>query len=131
MSAEHACLTLPLMFMVQEPHTSSRQAASQAGGVVFFPSAVTGLRWICISTEMTLALGRRSTWNSSQREGRPGPSCRSMRTTSLSVIVPGLRSEDGVLQALQLPELDPGPLWRPGGERVLQPLVVAIFPRRH
>src|SRR5476649_1465102 len=77
---EQACRTLPLMFMVQEPHTSSRQAASQAGGVVFLPSAVTGLRWICIKTEMMLEFGRRSRWNSSTRLGW----LRSIRTTILS-----------------------------------------------
>src|SRR4051794_41631788 len=91
--------------MVQEPHTSSRQAASQAGGVVFLPSAVTGLRWICINTEMTLALGRRSTWNSSQRSGW----LRRTRTTSLperplgSVIVAGVRRPGGGVLAVPLP----------------------------
>ena len=34
MSALHACRTVPLMSMVQEPQTSSRQAASNATGVV-------------------------------------------------------------------------------------------------
>src|SRR6267378_3777889 len=127
-SAEQACRTLPLITIVQEPQTSSRQAASQAGGVVLFPSAVTGLRWICISTEMTLALGRRSTWNSSHRCGW----LRSTRTTSFpSVIVPRLRREDGVLQALQLGEFHLGAVGRPAAHAVLQPLLVARLPGGH
>src|SRR5882672_6982370 len=120
-SAEQACRTLPLITIVQEPQTSSRQAASQAGGVVVFPSAVTGLRWICISTEMTLALGRRSTWNSSQREAWPGPSLRSILTMTLSgmaslIVVPGLRAENGVPQAAQLLVLDSRTLGSPGSQ---------------
>src|SRR5712664_289832 len=135
-SAEQACRTLPLITMVQGPQTSSRQAASQAGGVVLFPSAVTGLRWICISTEITLALGRRSTWYSSHREACPGPSLRSILTMTLSgmassIVVPGLRAENGVPQAAQLLVLDSRTLGSPGSHRVLQPLVVALFPRRH
>src|SRR5712691_11340539 len=126
-SAEQACRTLPLITIVQEPQTSSRQAASQAGGVVLFPSGVTGLRWICISTEMTLALGRRSTWNSSQRCGW----LRSMRTTTFSVIVPRLGGEDGILQALQILEHYARTLRRPLAHAVLQPLVVARLPGRH
>ena len=54
-SAEQAIRTLPLMFIAQLPQTSSRQAASQVTGVVFLPCAVTGLRWISIRQEMTLA----------------------------------------------------------------------------
>src|SRR5438105_15547794 len=116
------------MLMVQAPHTSSRQAASHDGGVVFLPSAVTGLRWICIKTEMTLALGRCSTSKSSHRWGW----LRRMRTATLrSVIVPRLRREDGVVEALQLVEFDLGALGRPGAHAVLQPLVVALSPRRH
>src|SRR5882672_8671721 len=135
-SAEQACRTLPLITIVQEPQTSSRQAASQAGGVVLFPSAVTGLRWICISTEMTLALGRRSTWNSSHREACPGPSLRSILTMTLSgmaslIVVPGLGAENGVPQAAQLLVLDSRPLGSPGSHRVPQPFIVALFPRRH
>src|SRR2546423_1184078 len=127
-NAEQACRTLPLMTIVQDPHTSSRQAASQDGGLVFLPSAVTGLRWICISTEMTLALGRRSTWNSSHRCGW----LRSTRTTSFpSVIVPRLRREDGVLQALQLGEFHLGAVGRPAAHAVLQPLLVARLPGGH
>src|SRR2546430_13943012 len=121
--------------MVQDPHTSSRQAASQAGGVVVFPSVVTGLRWICISTEMTFAFGRRSTWNSSHREGWPGPSLRSILTMTLSgmtsIVMPGLRRENGVLQALELLELHSRPLRCPGAHAVPQPPVVARLPRRH
>src|SRR5207248_3008464 len=133
--AEQACRTLPLMIIVQDPHTSSRQAASQAGGVVVFPSVVTGLRWICISTEMTLAFGRRSTWNSSHREGWPGPSLRSILTMTLSgmisIVMPGLLRENGVLQAPELLELHPRPLRGPGAHAVPQPPVVARLPRRH
>src|SRR5260370_38520742 len=118
-SAEHACRALPLMFMVQEPHTSSRQAASHAGGVVLRPSAVTGLRWICISTEMTLELGRRSTLNSSQRDGWPGPSARSMRTATLaSVIVARRGREDRVLEAFYLLQLDARALRRRASDAV-------------
>ena len=69
------------MTMVHDPHTSSRQAASQAGGVVRFPSDVTGLRWISISTEITFALGWLGTLNSSHRAGASGPSRRSIRIT--------------------------------------------------
>src|SRR6266478_6093157 len=134
--AEHACRTLPLITIVQEPQTSSRQAASQAGGVVLFPSAVTGLRWICISTEITLALGRRSTWNSSHREACPGPSLRSILTITLSgmaslIVVPGLRAENGVPQAAQLLVLDSRTLGSPGSHGVLQPLVVPRLPGGH
>src|SRR5260370_12061340 len=127
MSAEHACRAFPFTFMVQEPHTSSRQAASQAGGLVFRRSAVTGLRWIWINTEMTVAWGRRSTWNSSQRAGW----LRSIRTTIFSVIMARLRRQDGVLQALQLLELDARALGRPAPHAVLQPLLVARLPGRH
>jgi hypothetical protein len=44
-----------LTFIAQLPHTSSRQAASQVTGVVGFPAAFTGFRWISIRQEMTLA----------------------------------------------------------------------------
>src|SRR6059058_3576937 len=115
------------MFIVHEPQTSSRQAASHDGGVVFLPSAVTGLRWICIRTLMTLAFCRRSTWNSSQRSGW----LRRILTTTFSVIVPRLRREDGVFEALQLLELDLRSVGRPGAHAVLQPLVVALLPGRH
>src|SRR5438105_15911201 len=55
-----------------------------------------------------------------------------MRTTTFrSVIVPRLRRKDGVLQALQLLELDARPLRRPGGQAVLEPLLVALLPRLH
>ncbi len=53
MRALQAWRTLPLMIMVQEPQTSSRQLASQTGGVVLPPSTVTGFRWISIRAEMT------------------------------------------------------------------------------
>src|SRR5215475_8379066 len=134
--AEQACRTLPLITMVQDPHTSSRQAASQAGGVVRLPSEVTGLRWICIKTEITFALGRLSTWNSSQREGAEEPSLRSIRTITFSgmvslIVMPGLGRENGILQALQLLEADLRSVRRPGSHRSLEPLVIARLPGRH
>src|SRR4051812_41017425 len=132
-SAEHAWRTFPLITMVQDPQTSSRQAASQAGGVVCFPSAVTGLRWICISTEITLALGRCSRWNSSQREGAEGPSLRSIRTITLSgmaslIVMSRLRRKDRIVQALELLVPDLRSILAPGAHAVLQPLVVARLP---
>src|SRR5258708_12621176 len=81
---------------------------------------------------MTLELGRRSTRNSSQRDGWPGPSARSMRTATLaSVIVARLGREDRVLEAFELLELHARALRRPGGQAVLEPLVVARLPCRH
>src|ERR1700694_5861112 len=134
-SAEQACRTFPLMFIVQEPQTSSRQAASQAGGVVVLPSAVRGSRWICISTEMTFALGRQGTWNSSQRFGPFGPSWRSMRTTVLrsSVIVPRLGLQNGVLdlQALERLERHGRLVLGEARHRDLAELLVARSPGLH
>ncbi|MNL23909.1 hypothetical protein D3C87_1453210 [compost metagenome] len=47
-SEAQACWGLPLITMEQEPHTCSRQTASQMTGVVFWPWAFTGFRWISI-----------------------------------------------------------------------------------
>ena len=58
MSAEHDWRTRPLITIVQMPHTCSRQFMSHTGGVVFFPSFVTGFFRISISAEMMLRFGR-------------------------------------------------------------------------
>ena len=71
-SAEQAIRTLPLMFIVQLPQTSSRQFESQITGVVGWPWAFTGLRWISIRHEMTFAPLRQGTRNSSKRPSEPG-----------------------------------------------------------
>src|SRR4051794_2628720 len=68
-SAEQAIFTLPLMFIAQLPQTSSRQLLSQVIGVVVFPSAVTGLRWMSIRHEMTFAPLWYGILNSSYRPG--------------------------------------------------------------
>ena len=57
-SAEHAWRTRPLMTIVQEPQTSSRQAASQTTGATVLPSVVTGSFWICSSALLTFICGR-------------------------------------------------------------------------
>jgi len=54
--AEQDCLGFPFITMEQAPHTSSKQFISQATGVVFFPSAVTGFRRISIKAEITFML---------------------------------------------------------------------------
>ena len=51
---EHACRTRPLITIVHEPQTSSRQLASNTTGATRLPCRVTGLRRISISIEMTL-----------------------------------------------------------------------------
>src|SRR5260370_31001675 len=75
---------------------------------------------------------------SSPRAGESGPSWRSILTTTLlpgvmtsSVVVPGLRRDNRIGEALQRLELDPRPLGRPAGQGVLLPLVVARLPPRH
>lgn len=82
-SALQAWRALPLITIEQLPHTSSRQLDSQNTGVVGRPSAVTGLRWICMRAKITFMLGRRSTANASQTDGADGFACR--RTASRTV----------------------------------------------
>src|SRR5678816_4626370 len=82
-SAEQDCRTLPLTSIVQAPQTSSRQCASQATGVVFLPSAVTGFRWISMRQKITFMPGTWGRLNSSQRAGVPGASCRRTRTRTV------------------------------------------------
>ena len=55
MSAEQLWRTRPLMTMVHEPQTSSRQPLSHATGVVEAPATVFGFAAIHCSTLMTLA----------------------------------------------------------------------------
>src|SRR4051812_5933463 len=56
-----------------------------------------------------------------------------MRTTILraSVIVTRLRRKDGILEALELLELDARTFRSPGGHAVLEPLLVALLPGLH
>src|SRR5512144_106499 len=75
MRALQAWRTLPLMSMVHEPQTSSRQFASQTGAVVFLPSTVTGCRCTSIKAEITFMFALYGIRNSSQRLGAVGPSC--------------------------------------------------------
>lgn len=56
--ALQAWRTFPLMIMVQAPHTSSRQLASQTTGLTFAPCTVTGWRRTSISAEITFMRGR-------------------------------------------------------------------------
>src|SRR5215213_5286158 len=65
--AEHDCRVLPLISIVQAPHTSSRQPLSHTGGVVCRPSVVTGRAAIHCRHEMTFMFGRCGTANSSHR----------------------------------------------------------------
>src|SRR5208282_4451288 len=53
-SCEQPCRTRPLITIVHEPQTSSRQLASNTTGATRLPWRVTGLRRISISIEMML-----------------------------------------------------------------------------
>src|SRR5688572_13046249 len=83
--AEQLWRVLPLMSIVQAPHTSSRHPLSHTGGVVWRPSLVTGWAAIHWRQAMMFRLGRWGTPNSSHRSGLPGPSCRRMRMTTFLV----------------------------------------------
>jgi hypothetical protein len=58
MRAEQAWRTLPLISIVHEPQTSSRQAASQTTGATSAPPVVRGSFWICWSALCTFICGR-------------------------------------------------------------------------
>jgi hypothetical protein len=64
--ALHDCLTFPLMIIVHEPHTSSRQTHSQTTGATFLPSLVTGCFWISINAATTFMWGCHAMAKSSQ-----------------------------------------------------------------
>ena len=57
MSAEQAWRGVPLIIMLQAPHTSSRHTLSHTTGVVGSPLAFTGFLRISISAETTFICG--------------------------------------------------------------------------
>ena len=81
--AEHDWRALPLMSMVQAPHTSSRQPLSHTGGVVGVPSDVVAWAAMYCRQAMMFRFGRWGTANSSHRAGSLGPSWRRIRITTV------------------------------------------------
>src|SRR5262245_13859088 len=88
------------MTIVQAPHTSSRQFDEYDTGVVRRPDEVTGLRWICMSAEMTFIIGSHGSVKSSQRGGAPADSCRLiLKRTLLSSAIVGVAFRYGFAAA--------------------------------
>src|SRR5439155_24309320 len=73
--------TCPFTTIAHEPHTSSRQLASQTGAGTRSPDVVTGFVRTSISAESTLCCGFQGIVKLCQYGGAPGPSWRFTRSS--------------------------------------------------